>query len=384
MNTTAQSQITPCIRPVRILTAFLSLLIVLTFNAGPALAQDATSSSITLHWTSPGDDGSTGTASQYDIRYSTSLITEGNWDDAVQADGESSPLPAGSAEEFTVTGLESGTTYYFAVKTADEVPNWSDLSNVISRTTLEEDTPPAVIANLTLNNATQTSITLHWTAPGDDGTTGTASEYDIRYSTSLITEANWDAATQVTGETAPKDAGFAESFIVTGLTQATRYYFAIRTADEVPNWSELSNVPYLETEPEDTPPADIAGLAVIDVSDNSVTLQWTAPGDDGSTGTASEYDIRYSTSPINEDNWDDAIEVSGEPTPGTAGTVQTYTVSSLDMETTYYFAIKTADEVPNWSGISNVVNATTIDDIPPAAINDLTGVFELMVHSGLI
>ena len=42
---------------------------------------------------------------------------------------------AGSAEEFTVTGLAPLTTYYFALKTADKVPNWSGLSNSPSEAT---------------------------------------------------------------------------------------------------------------------------------------------------------------------------------------------------------------------------------------------------------
>src|SRR3989454_200546 len=42
--------------------------------------------------------------------------------------------------------------------------------------------------------------------------------------------------------TAPKAAGSAESLTVVGLTPGTRYWFALRTADEVPNWSPISNV----------------------------------------------------------------------------------------------------------------------------------------------
>ncbi|MCH7933169.1 MAG: DUF11 domain-containing protein, partial [Gemmatimonadetes bacterium] len=51
---------------------------------------------------------------------------------ADQASGEPSPLVASSAETFTVTGLSNGTTYFFAIKTSDEVPNESALSNVPS------------------------------------------------------------------------------------------------------------------------------------------------------------------------------------------------------------------------------------------------------------
>jgi len=110
-------------------------------NVSPAAVTDlavtaATYTSLTLTWTAPGDDVNVGTAALYDIRYSTSFITVGNWNFATQCSGEPHPQPAGSSESFTVTGLSSGSTYYFALKTADEVLNWSALSNVPSGTTL--------------------------------------------------------------------------------------------------------------------------------------------------------------------------------------------------------------------------------------------------------
>lgn len=84
--------------------------------------------------------------------------------------------------------------------------------------------------------------TLTWTAPGNDGTIGQATTYDIRYSVAFITDANWAQATPVPNLPAPKPAGTKESFKVTNLSPATTYYFAIKTADATPNWSALSNI----------------------------------------------------------------------------------------------------------------------------------------------
>ena len=108
-----------------------------------------------------------------------------------------------------------------------------------------------------------------------------------------------------------------------------------------------------------TPPAAVTDLSVNSVTSNSVTLNWIAPGDDENTGTATTYDIRYSTLPITEANWSSTTQCVGAPSPQTAGSSETFTVSSLSSGTLYYFAIKTADEVSNWSGISNVVSGTT-------------------------
>jgi subtilisin family serine protease len=109
------------------------------------------------------------------------------------------------------------------------------------------------------------------------------------------------------------------------------------------------------------PPAAVTDLAVGTRSTSSVSLSWTAPGDDGNSGTASQYDIRYSTSPITEGNWDLATQVDSEPIPQLAGATESFSATGLSSETSYYFAIKARDEVSNWSPISNLLNAYTLN-----------------------
>jgi hypothetical protein len=233
---------------------------------------------------------------------------------------------------------------------------------------------------------TSNSITLSWTAPGDDSLTGTASQYDLRYSTATITSSNFGSATRWTGTPAPAAPGTRQSVMVTGLQPATTYYFAIKTADEVPNWSGISNVVSKATlAASDTiRPAQVTTVAIIGTTETSATVRWTAVGDDSLTGTASHTDMRYSTSPITEANWASATPVNGEPSPAAPGTEQTYTVQGLTRLTTYYFAIKIADEVYNWSALSNVASVTLPDLTPPAAIRDLTvGFLWLGWHAGI-
>jgi parallel beta-helix repeat protein len=107
--------------------------------------------------------------------------------------------------------------------------------------TISDTIPPAAVTNLATSNPTSNSIALTWTAPGDDGNTGTAAQYDIRYSTSTINDANWASATKATRGLTPAPAGTSQSFTVTGLSSSTTYYFAIRTGDEVSNWAGISN-----------------------------------------------------------------------------------------------------------------------------------------------
>jgi hypothetical protein len=118
------------------LTCLLALLILSPLNTARA-AETSTGGTavVILTWTAPGDDGTNGIATQYDLRYKVgSMVTESNFAQATTVIGEPEPLPAGTTQSCTVTGLSYGTTYYFALKTADERGNWSAISNIAIRT----------------------------------------------------------------------------------------------------------------------------------------------------------------------------------------------------------------------------------------------------------
>lgn len=123
--------------------------------------------------------------------------------------------------------------------------------------------------------------------------------------------------------------------------------------------------PYAFKLPDTTRPAAVTNLSAAKAATTIVLLTWSAPGDDGSTGTAAGYDIRYSTSAITEANWASATQVTGEPVPGIAGSSQSMFIRGLKSFTTYYFAMKASDEVPNLSGLSNIVSVTTPDITAP-------------------
>jgi beta-lactamase superfamily II metal-dependent hydrolase len=117
---------------------------------------------------------------------------------------------------------------------------------------LDEDTSdhvaPGAISTLTATGGpTSTQITLRWTASGDDGTTGQAALYDIRYRASsygpIDTDAEWNAATKITTLPFPKTSGSAETLVVSGLTSGQSYYFVMKTTDDALNLSALSNSP---------------------------------------------------------------------------------------------------------------------------------------------
>jgi len=142
------------------------------------------------------------------------------------------------------TGLANGTAYHYKIFTKDTRGNYSSAGAVPTgspATPVADPIAPADTIDLIVTASTSSAITLSWTAPGDDGTSGTATTYDVRYSTSPITSGNWGSATQATGEPSPSAAGTAETFQATGLSGSTTYYFALKTLDESSNSSGLSN-----------------------------------------------------------------------------------------------------------------------------------------------
>ena len=184
--------------------------------------------------------------------------------------------------------------------------------------------PPAAITNLSVTGTTTTQAMLAWTAPADDnGTGGRVTSYDVRYSTATITDVNWADAVQAMGEPVPGNPSTPQTFTVGGLAPSTTYYFAVRSADAATpaNVSAISNVATGRTEdPDTTPPATMTNLAASAIDANQLTLTWTATGDDSATGTATSYDIRYSTDPITDDaTFAAALAVSGASTPKGAG-----------------------------------------------------------------
>ncbi len=247
--------------------------------AGPVAAV-STPTSVTLTWTAPGDDSLTGTATQYDVRWSTSPITAGNFGSATAASGAPSPQASGSTETMLVNGLSPATTYWFAVRTRDDAGNWSLVSNIVQWTTpsAADTVRPAPLA-VQLAGSTASSVSLSWTASGDDSLTGNATQYDVRWSTSPITPANWSGATRVTnGVPTPGTPGAVQGCTITGLNRTVDLWFAVRVADEVNNWSVASNVIMVPLMLDAAPPATPSGL-VVSRDDAGVHLNWNANGE---------------------------------------------------------------------------------------------------------
>ncbi|NIP37532.1 MAG: hypothetical protein GWO07_00410 [Candidatus Dadabacteria bacterium] len=139
---------------------------------------------------------------------------------------------------------------------------------------------------------------------------------------------------------------------------------------------------------DDNPPT---GDTVITLNSTNRTIEFIAPGDDGTTGLVTIYDLRFfdefelaeilgssvDNVPFStiqqtvQSMFGSAIQIQGEELPQPAGTSQSIFIPRLDLsgETRYYLSLVARDEVGNQSSPSNVVetntgflNASFVDD----------------------
>jgi len=108
----------------------------------------------------------------------------------------------------------------------------------------------------------------------------------------------------------------------------------------------------------DIPPATITDLVATSHCDK-VTLEWTAPGDDGSTGQATQYDLRRSSSSITNDTQFYAATPISISAPQTAGSAESYDDNLGHCSGGKYYRLKTVDDAGNWSSMSNEVTGAT-------------------------
>ncbi len=348
-----------------------------------------------LSWTITGDDGNVGLAAESDLRYYNAPITGANWGLCTPIDGEPAPAAPGIEQGMWVEGLLSGETYYFAMKVADEVPNWSALSNVVEVIIPEApDTIPPEAFELIADVLSCTGAEISWLAPGDDGDVGTADRYDFRMAEFELNEGNFDDG-GILAAPAPQIAGTEQVILLDVLEQNTHYWIAAYAFDEEDNQSPFTVIDFTTPICEDTiPPGRINMLSCADYSPLGVRLFWFAPGDDEYTGTAASYEVRCSTEPFDTDTWMDADSYFVEMLPGESGSEEYLWVVGLESATDYYFAVFAFDEVNNRSpmsvlahcitmGIENPVADIYIDeDAPDTFVADLEDVF--LPSSGLI
>lgn len=177
-----------------------------------------------------------------------------------------SPISVGDVTQYTVTGLNASTTYYFAV-TAVNAGTESQKSNEKSATTSSNSIPSAPVLNPAAGGANQ--VSLQWSSVNG------ATSYKVYYGT-----ASGQYGT-------PVNVGNVTQYAVTGLAASTTYYLAV-TAVNSYGESSKSNERSAATSA-GQPPADedVVWTDLVGVSANGNNLTKTAATGWGNGGAAS-------------------------------------------------------------------------------------------------
>ncbi|MCK4577348.1 MAG: fibronectin type III domain-containing protein, partial [Candidatus Marinimicrobia bacterium] len=267
---------------------------------------------------------------------------------------------------YLVTGLDNDSLYYFFVTATDF--NGSEGAESASATATPADTDAPTAIEKLMAKAENDTVVLMWPAPFESFV-DTLTTYDIRYSSDMITDANFAAATAIPDSMmipvgAAGSAEMTEVYLATPAA-GSEYYFAIVTTDEKGQASALSNV----ASTDHTAPAAITDLAVstsatvASTADDILTLTWTAPGDDADVGTVAGYEVRltYGDTIL---VWDNATILNVDVAPTAAGTAQLvdFDPALLPVYPMYAaaFGVVAIDEAGNVSEVSNGVGYTPL------------------------
>jgi hypothetical protein len=316
----------------------------LSFSATPL------DESVFMEWYVPMDPDLSGTL----IMYKTSGFPTGPEDGTPVENGASGEFPVGGGQSYTHTGLENGTTYYYAAFDYDASGNYS--AALTDSATPFDGLAPGPVSSFAAEPG-DSLVTLTWTNPSD-------SDFDhavIRYSKAAYPTGPTDGlpVDGVSGEF-PGDPGASDQYVHIGRENGTTYYYAAFAADEVPNYSVESQA---SATPADIyPPGDFHMVGITALADGSIMLRWQAASDPDLEGVLVRYAIGEAPLTIDEGlpvpNGNDGI-FDTEP----AGR-DTFYHRGLVSDTTYYYSLWAFDEVPNYS-VRSGMHARPHDETPP-------------------
>ena len=290
--------------------------------------------------------------------------------------GQSTTLSStlSTSHSVTISGLSPNTNYYFRVKSKPVGITIATVSSNHDFNTLSEPAPVVVAANITaVSSAPANSTSTTISATTDLITTlqvqyGVTTEYGQTYTDSV--------------------SAINHSIILNNLFPGTVYQYRVKATDAEGNIIYSENYSFttgVSVTPTPTPspsnsstpipsvsptpsvssiplisPETISNLSVSARDENAATLTWHTASDE--SDAAFWYDIRYSTSPITESNFNNALEDQVTLLPQAdldpQGTARSYIVAGLTPGVTYYFVLKLKSEQNTYSPLSNAPSVT--------------------------
>jgi chitodextrinase len=274
-------------------------------------------SAIDLSWTAPTSTG-IGVAG-YDIYRNGTLV--GTTTATEQGTGGSA-----TPTIYTDTGLASGTTYTYTVKSFDAAGDTSAASSAITATTSTlSATAPSVPTGLAASSKTSSSISLSWSA-STAGSGGSVAGYDIYRNGAKV------------------GTSTSTSYTDSGLNASTSYSYTVDAYDSAGDTSAQTSALTASTTAASctscSPPSTPASLVAEQESASSVKVSWTA-STAGSGGSVAGYDVYRNGTKV-----------------GTS-TSTSYTDTGLSASTSYAYTVAAYDSAGDTSAQSSSVAAST-------------------------
>lgn len=281
-------------------TAAAVLIFALFFPVASSYGADAT-----LTWNPPttNTDGSPLTdLDGYYVYYGT---TSGSYDQKVDV---------GNITEYKVTGLTSGTRYYFAVTAYNTAGRESSYSAEKSKVVFDADTTAPSISGVYVSNIGQTSAEINWTTDED-------ADSLVRYGVTASYGSNvFDSS-----------MGKAHTMVISGLSPSTTYNFQVLSTDASGNQASSGNYTFTTADVPDTTAPAISDIRFTDITSSSVTVTWKT--DEPSTSQV-EYGL-------------DTSYASASALDSTLTTSHRVVITGLSAYTTYHARVISADAAGN-------------------------------------
>lgn len=327
--------------------------------------------SIKFTWTYPGPDVLP-EGSKYYIQYST--FTEISWSTSnAQVVISTGPVNVEEEQTYIITNLDAfvknnslskDTTFYFVIWTSSGTEGLlSEISNIATGwITLIPPSAPYFYLDQCLPGGYEGSINLTWSGSGDDDNNDVLNgNWYIQYST-YETFNDWNYnnySLKISTQDVP--SWLVKSYLITGLTPGITYYFRLWAEDDLGNVSDISDGATTYAQVDISPPRPVTCIKV-SYGFRHVNLEWIVPQEDSyfdgflynPSSYTGCYEIRWrNEQPILNNNlWNTATSygIFGmyELWPLSSTTI---VVTGLTNFTSYYFAIKVADERFNWPQI---------------------------------
>ncbi|MCC7141266.1 MAG: hypothetical protein IT349_04120 [Candidatus Eisenbacteria bacterium] len=368
-------------------------------RTGPSTIDDLSATAETarrgrLRWTAVGDDGTDGVAARYvvGVRVALPLETESDW---ALADTmrflAPDPAPSGSGMDLLLSGLSPETQYSVSVRAWDEAGNLSPLPTRAASllTPALPDTIPPDAAPLALVAASETSLTVGWSAPIDPPSGGRAESYVIRWRAGLLeNEEDWALAQPVVETPEPGEPGTAESLTITGLVADLQYGIALRAVDLAGNLGPMASLTARTAAPPPPPPVDrapaaVSGLVVRERAADRARIEFLASGEDSLEGSAARHEVRLLVNQPFEraDDWERATLAHLDTAPHAPGSTVSLLLTELDPEQTYGVAVRAFDAAGQSSPFVPGTVIPAYEAPPPPPLPDVPVLDDLTIDT---